>query len=74
MILLVGLGLELAGFRPNQDQTEAAAWTMRGLFAGAPLLAMLTGAFLLRRYALDQREHARIRALLGASREARGPS
>ncbi len=73
MILLVGLGLELAGFRPNQDQTEAAAWTMRALFAGTPLVAMLTGAFLLRRYALDQREHARIKALLRASRDARGP-
>jgi hypothetical protein len=33
---------------------------------------MLTGAFLLRRYALDAREHARIRAALGASRTGSG--
>ena len=70
-VLLVGLGLELSGFRPNATQTPIAAWTMRGLFAGAPLVTMLTGAFLLRRYALGEREHARIRALLGASRDAR---
>ena len=72
MILLVGLALELSGFRPNQEQTPAAAWAIRGLFAGAPLTAMLTGAFLLRRYALDAREHARIRAALGASRAGSG--
>jgi GPH family glycoside/pentoside/hexuronide:cation symporter len=68
MVFLVGLILELSGFRPNQEQTAAAAWAMRGLFAGAPLVAMLTGAFLLRRYSLDAREHARIRQALGASR------
>jgi GPH family glycoside/pentoside/hexuronide:cation symporter len=72
MILLVGVLLELSGFRPNQEQTQTAAWAMRGLFAGAPLLAMLSGAFLLRRYSLDAREHTRIRAALGASRPDSG--
>jgi Na+/melibiose symporter-like transporter len=72
MIFLVGLGLELSGFRPNQEQTAATAWAMRGLFAGAPLVTMLAGAFLLRRYALDAHEHARIRAALGDSRAGSG--
>jgi GPH family glycoside/pentoside/hexuronide:cation symporter len=72
MVFLVGLGLELSGFRPNQEQTAGAAWAMRGLFAGAPLVTMLTGAFLLRRYALDAHEHARIREALGASRAGSG--
>jgi GPH family glycoside/pentoside/hexuronide:cation symporter len=72
MILLVGVVLELSGFRPNQEQTATAAWAMRGLFAGAPFAAMLTGAFLLRHYALDAHEHARIRAALGASRAGSG--
>ena len=45
---------------------------MRGVFAGAPFATMLTGAFLLRRYALDAGEHARIRAALGASRAGSG--
>jgi GPH family glycoside/pentoside/hexuronide:cation symporter len=71
MVLLVGLGLELSGFQPNQEQTATAAWTLRGLFAGAPFAAMLTGAVVLRRYALDAREHARIRAALEESRTAR---
>jgi GPH family glycoside/pentoside/hexuronide:cation symporter len=72
MVFLVGLVLELSGFQPNQEQTATAAWAMRGLFAGVPLVAMLTGAFLLRRYALDAHEHARIRAALGATRQGSG--
>jgi GPH family glycoside/pentoside/hexuronide:cation symporter len=72
MVFLVGLGLELSGFRPNQEQTANAAWAMRGLFAGAPLVTMLTGAFLLRRYGLDAHQHARIREALGASRSGSG--
>jgi GPH family glycoside/pentoside/hexuronide:cation symporter len=73
-VLLVGVALSLSGFRPNVEQTDLAAWTMRGLFAGAPLMMMLTGAFILRRYALDEREHARIRARLQETRSARNAS
>ena len=65
---MVGVALDLSGFRPNAEQTAAAAWTLRGLFAGAPLVMMLAGAFVLRRYALDEREHARIQGLLRESR------
>jgi GPH family glycoside/pentoside/hexuronide:cation symporter len=67
-----GLALELSGFRPNVEQTAAATWTLSGLFAGAPFVMMLAGAFVLRRYALDEREHARIQNLLLESRSARG--
>jgi Na+/melibiose symporter-like transporter len=49
-----------------------AAWTLSGLFAGAPLVMMLAGAFVLRRYALDEREHARIQRQLLESRATRG--
>ena len=38
-VALVGFALALSGFRPNVEQTPAAVWTMRGLFAGAPLVA-----------------------------------
>jgi GPH family glycoside/pentoside/hexuronide:cation symporter len=68
----VGVALELSGFRPNAEQTAAAAWTLSGLFAGAPFVMMLAGAFVLRRYALDEREHARIQSLLLEARTARG--
>jgi GPH family glycoside/pentoside/hexuronide:cation symporter len=68
----VGVALELSGFRPNAEQSATAAWTLSGLFAGAPFLMMLAGAFVLRRYALDEREHARIQNFLLEARSARG--
>jgi GPH family glycoside/pentoside/hexuronide:cation symporter len=71
-VFLVGVALELSGFRPNVPQTAMAAWTLSGLFAGAPLVMMLAGAFVLRRYALDEREHARIQRQLLESRATRG--
>ena len=64
VILLVGLVLELSGFRPNVDQTVTADLALRGLYAGLPLTAFLTGAFLFRRFRLDQEEHTRIRSEL----------
>jgi len=63
-VALVGVALELSGFRPNLEQTPLASWTMRGLFAGMPFTMMLLGALVLRGYALDEREHARIRSRL----------
>jgi GPH family glycoside/pentoside/hexuronide:cation symporter len=70
-VALVGVALELSGFRANQEQTPLASWTMRGLFAGMPLVMSLLGAFVLRYYALDEAEHARIRERLVESRRAR---
>ncbi len=64
VILLVGAVLEFSGFRPNVDQTATADLALRGLYAGLPLTAFLTGAFLFRHFRLDQKEHARIRAEL----------
>jgi GPH family glycoside/pentoside/hexuronide:cation symporter len=69
-VALVGVALDLSGFQPNAEQTPLAEWTMRGLFAGMPLAMMLLGALVLRGYALDQREHARIRAGLREARAA----
>jgi GPH family glycoside/pentoside/hexuronide:cation symporter len=71
-ILLTGVALELSGFQPNVEQGAAASWTLRGIFAGAPLVMSLAGAFVLRRYTLDAPEHARIRAALDRRRS--GPS
>jgi GPH family glycoside/pentoside/hexuronide:cation symporter len=71
-IFLTGMALELSGFQPNVEQGAAAAWTLRGIFAGAPLVMSLAGAFVLRSYTLDAMEHARIRAELDRRRP--GPS
>jgi GPH family glycoside/pentoside/hexuronide:cation symporter len=68
-VALVGFALSLSGFVPNVDQTPAVVWTMKGIFAGTPLVMLLIGAAVLRPYALDQREHERIRRGL---LEARG--
>ena len=71
-VFLTGIALELSGFQPNVEQGAAAAWTLRGIFAGAPLVMSLAGAFVLRGYTLDAMEHARIRAELDRRRP--GPS
>jgi GPH family glycoside/pentoside/hexuronide:cation symporter len=63
---LTGVALELAGFRPNQEQTRLAELTLRGLFAGAPALAALVALVVLRRFTLDVHAHARVRAQLDA--------
>jgi GPH family glycoside/pentoside/hexuronide:cation symporter len=69
-VLLTGIALELSGFQPNVEQGPAAFWTLRGIFAGAPLVMSLAGAFVLRGYALDAVEHARIRAELEGRRRS----
>jgi GPH family glycoside/pentoside/hexuronide:cation symporter len=63
-VFLTGIALELSGFQPNVEQEAAASWTLRGIFAGAPLVMSLAGALLLRGYVLDAAAHARIRAEL----------
>lgn len=64
IILLTGFVLQLSGFRPNVDQTATAELAIRLLYAGAPFTMFLTGAWLFRRFRLDEREHARIRATI----------
>jgi len=69
-VAFVGFALSLSGFLPNVDQTPLVVWTMKGLFAGTPLVMLLIGAAVLRRYALDQHEHERIRRGLLEARAA----
>ncbi len=72
-VALVGLALGLSGFVPNAEQTPLVEWTMKGLFAGTPFVMLLIGALTLRRYTLDEAEHARIRARLLEARAATSP-
>jgi len=64
--MFTGFGLELAGFRPNVEQTEAARWTILAFYGGLPAVCYLIGTVLFARFSLDQAEHARIRAELDA--------
>lgn len=64
MLLLTGFVLQLSGFVPNQEQSmtvQVAMVTLYGLF---PLICYAIGAFLFRRFTLDEAEHARIRKVL----------
>lgn len=61
MLLLTGFVLQFSGFVPNQPQTmtvQVAMVTLYGLF---PLVCYLMGAFLFRRFKLDEAAHAGIR-------------
>ena len=66
MLLLTGFVLQLSGFVPNQEQTmtvQVAIVTLYGIF---PLVCYAIGAFLFRRFSLDETEHAKIREVLDA--------
>jgi len=60
MVMATGVGLQLAGFAPNVEQTRTAEWALRGLFAGVPLVGFLLGAAIFRRFELDEEAHGRI--------------
>jgi glycoside/pentoside/hexuronide:cation symporter, GPH family len=71
MLLLTGFVLEFSGFVPNQEQTltvKLAILTLYGLF---PLVCYMIGAWLFRRFSLDEAEHGRIRAVLDQRAAAR---
>jgi GPH family glycoside/pentoside/hexuronide:cation symporter len=66
MLGLTGFVLDAAGFVPNEEQTmtvQVAMVTLYGLF---PLVCYVIGAWLFRRFSLDEAEHQRIREVLDA--------
>lgn len=56
--------LELVGFVPNVEQSDAVKLAILSLYSLAPLVCYVIGAVLLRRFSLDEIEHARIREAL----------
>jgi GPH family glycoside/pentoside/hexuronide:cation symporter len=68
VVFLTGLALQASGFQPNVEQTRTAELTLRGLFAGAPLLGAILAIAVLRRFKLDHDLHASIRSQLEARR------
>jgi Na+/melibiose symporter-like transporter len=69
-VLVTGIALQVSGFVPNEPQSETVLWTLRGIVGGLPLLAMTTGAWILRRFTIDAAAHARIREAIEAGRRA----
>lgn len=67
-----GLALQLAGFTPNVEQPPEVELVLRLLFGGLPVLGFLSGAFILRGFRLNEREHARIVEELAAGRSPAG--
>ena len=68
-IILLGFALQIVGYDPNAEQSEAMKWTLRGLYGVFPAICFLGGTFLLSRFGLDETEHARIRAELDRRRQ-----
>lgn len=64
MLLLTGFVLQFAGFVPNQPQTMTVQVAMVSLYGLFPLVCYLVGAFLFRRFSLDEKAHGEIRAVL----------
>jgi GPH family glycoside/pentoside/hexuronide:cation symporter len=69
-LMITGFVLQIAGFRPNVEQTETARFAIGALFALLPMVCLLSGAALCSRFRLNREEHARIAAVLEARRLA----
>ena len=65
-LALTGVALQVAGFVPNVEQSPQVVATLRGLFSGVPVAAMVIAFLILRRSRFDAREHARVREALAA--------
>jgi Na+/melibiose symporter-like transporter len=65
-----GFALGLAGYVPNEDQSELVKRTMVFLLGGMPLLGYAVGAVAFSRFSLSEADHARIRQELDARRPA----
>lgn len=61
MLLLTGFALQLAGFIPNVEQSDAVKYTLLTLYGLLPFVCYLVGAWLFRSFKLDESMHADIR-------------
>ena len=65
-LFLTGWMLELSGFQPNVEQSDAAKLALLSLYALYPLTCYVIGTLIFTRFSLDEREYRRIRAALDA--------
>jgi GPH family glycoside/pentoside/hexuronide:cation symporter len=64
--VVTGFALQVSGFEPNRAQTESAAYAIRFLMSGWPLVCWGVGALLFLRFGLTRAAHAELRAALDA--------
>jgi Na+/melibiose symporter-like transporter len=69
--LWTGVALELAGFRPNVEQTETTQLWLRVMCSAIPLACYAIGALLFARFGLGELQHAEIRRALDERAAAR---
>jgi glycoside/pentoside/hexuronide:cation symporter, GPH family len=70
MLLLTGFVLQASGFVPNHPQTMTVQVAMVSLYGMFPLVCYAIGSLMMRRFKLDETEHARIRIELQRRRRA----
>jgi GPH family glycoside/pentoside/hexuronide:cation symporter len=63
-LMVTGLVLDLAGFAPNEVQSDEAKLALLSLYALFPMACYLIGTLIFTRFSLDEAEHARIRRAL----------
>lgn len=68
MIMLTGFVLQATGFMPNQPQTFGVQLAIVALYGLFPLACYMAGAWLFRRFTLDEAEYAKIRMELDGGR------
>jgi len=62
--------LDIMGYVPNTEQPLQVFWAMKFLYSILPAICFGACYFLLRRYPIDQQEHARIRAEIEARKDS----
>jgi GPH family glycoside/pentoside/hexuronide:cation symporter len=70
--MLTGFVLELSGFEPNAEQSEATKTAMLALIGLVPGTSYAIGCLLFLRFRLNEAEHAEIRAHLDARNKPKG--
>lgn len=71
MLTVTGFAISLAGFVPNEIQSDTVIWTFKGLYAGVPFVAYIIGALLFSTFKFDENEHKKVIAELEAARAKR---
>ena len=66
MLLITGFSLQIAGFVPNIEQSDAVKYTMLTLYGLLPLVCYLIGAMLFTRFKLDEQSHSQIRSSMAS--------
>ncbi len=68
--ILLGFTLQGVGFEPNVEQTDLTKWTILALYGALPAVCYAVGTVLLSRFALNEPEHAAIRAVIEARKSS----